>query len=753
MIRRFVSVFSQLILVSSLLLSQAAVLATTGETVEPGCEPIDWQPVPDCYTDPIGEPGIGTDYSDLVGTGAYPAAFYCFDETPGGFAHFRERIVGDPTTRFGFKNAAWVVLFDFDTTEGYEYLISLSGKQDEWVTLFSNRVGERQIPFLLDPTNVDGAEDILGTRYPAVAPYASDSPDDSGDYWFATWGLPIQMLVDCMPEVNDPADFNDLIESGHLKLYYGTAEDDNNYNKDVLDCCVTSSLTVCKVVVNDDGGTATAHDWDIVLFDDRGNEVARQTPASDEDSCVTFTLSEGTYTIVEEGPDGYEASYSGDSLDGTISLELGDSADMIITNDDKPATVTLHKTVNNDDGGTLVAHDFQAYLDGNPVAWEMPIEVLPGSHTVSEDSQPGYSASSWTGDCDADGDLVAELGNSYDCYITNDDQMTSGYSISGHKYCCGDGECSNTGIEGWEITLVGPLEDEPVQQQTTLTDEEGYYEFTGLAAGTYIVSETPVEDWESCTPEDATIVVGPGSGAVYSTPGETKYQEGSSWLPAVAAWEPNYGTDPSFWDTSLTGHSFSSSADWVWESYRVQHPVSGDVVNFRQQFTVPGTPGDGDLWITVDNGYEVYLNGTFVGTAQVHNAYGTDWQDSLLYEAWVNGHGWESVEHFDVSALLVSGVNTLIIETANEYMSPADNQITGTISANPAGLIFELTYTTEPTEDYVVDFCNSPVAEASSNSPVCVGSDIELTGGPAGMDSYSWTGPNGFSSEERNPTV
>ncbi len=46
-----------------------------------------------------------------------------------------------------------------------------------------------------------------------------------------------------------------------------------------------------------------------------------------------------------------------------------------------------------------------------------------------------------------------------------------------------------------------------------------------------------------------------------------------------------------------------------------------------------------------------------------------------------------------------------------------------------------------------------PVATASSNSPVCVGSPLILAGGPAGMNTYSWTGPNGFSSNAQNPTV
>ncbi len=46
-----------------------------------------------------------------------------------------------------------------------------------------------------------------------------------------------------------------------------------------------------------------------------------------------------------------------------------------------------------------------------------------------------------------------------------------------------------------------------------------------------------------------------------------------------------------------------------------------------------------------------------------------------------------------------------------------------------------------------------PVATASSNSPVCIGSPLILAGGPAGMNTYNWTGPNGFSSNQQNPIV
>jgi trimeric autotransporter adhesin len=47
----------------------------------------------------------------------------------------------------------------------------------------------------------------------------------------------------------------------------------------------------------------------------------------------------------------------------------------------------------------------------------------------------------------------------------------------------------------------------------------------------------------------------------------------------------------------------------------------------------------------------------------------------------------------------------------------------------------------------------SPVATAINNGPVCVGSPLRLTGGPSGMTSYSWTGPNSYTSNGQSPTV
>jgi hypothetical protein len=46
-----------------------------------------------------------------------------------------------------------------------------------------------------------------------------------------------------------------------------------------------------------------------------------------------------------------------------------------------------------------------------------------------------------------------------------------------------------------------------------------------------------------------------------------------------------------------------------------------------------------------------------------------------------------------------------------------------------------------------------PNATAGNNGPVCVGATLTLSSGPSGMSSYSWSGPNGFTSTLQNPTV
>jgi hypothetical protein len=160
---------------------------------------------------------------------------------------------------------------------------------------------------------------------------------------------------------------------------------------------------------------------------------------------------------------------------------------------------------------------------------------------------------------------------------------------------------------------------------------------------------------------------------------------------AALAWQP-HDTSNDHWDKSITGHVFSTSAKWIWESYRVVNPINGDIVDFKKSFSIPGNPTAGTLYITCDNGYELRVNGTLVDSAQLAG----DWRMSNLTESFVHTYGWQSVESRDIAPYLCPGANYFEIAAANEYYGSLDGQGDGTIDNNPAGLIFEanITFTT-----------------------------------------------------------
>ncbi len=58
-----------------------------------------------------------------------------------------------------------------------------------------------------------------------------------------------------------------------------------------------------------------------------------------------------------------------------------------------------------------------------------------------------------------------------------------------------------------------------------------------------------------------------------------------------------------------------------------------------------------------------------------------------------------------------------------------------------------------PSVNYVVTVNPDPVPVAGSNTPVCIGSPLNLTSTTYAGGTYSWTGPLGYSSAVQNPTV
>lgn len=91
----------------------------------------------------------------------------------------------------------------------------------------------------------------------------------------------------------------------------------------------------------------------------------------------------------------------------------------------------------------------------------------------------------------------------------------------------------------------------------------------------------------------------------------------------------------------------------------------------------------------------------------------------------------------------------------NGFTSTVQNPTITGVTAAAAGT-YTLTVTNaagcsaSTTVDVTISTMNLPSAIA--NTP-CVGGDLNLIGGPSGMASYSWTGPNGFTSSVQSPTI
>jgi Prealbumin-like fold domain len=104
----------------------------------------------------------------------------------------------------------------------------------------------------------------------------------------------------------------------------------------------------------------------------------------------------------------------------SINLGAGETVTCTFTNARKPK-LTVTKIVVNDNGGSKQVSDFPLFVDGNPVTSGVKNTSTVGSHSVSETTDPGYTATIG-GDCAADGIITLVAGDDKTCTITNDDK-------------------------------------------------------------------------------------------------------------------------------------------------------------------------------------------------------------------------------------------------------------------------------------------------------------------------------------------
>jgi hypothetical protein len=215
----------------------------------------------------------------------------------------------------------------------------------------------------------------------------------------------------------------------------------------------STSLTLVKQVINDNGGSAPASEWTLTAtgptgFSGKGPNVSNG-PSFDA----------GTYILSESGgPAGYTAGNwvcDGGTQDGnSISLALGGAAICTITNDDITPTLKVVKTIINDNGGKITDKNaFGLRVDSNIVLHNAVNNFDAGDHIVSEDGLPGYIPGDWGGDCAPDGSILLELDQDAVCTITNDDSDVTSLTLIKKVVNSGSGTAAPS---AWALSASGP---------------------------------------------------------------------------------------------------------------------------------------------------------------------------------------------------------------------------------------------------------------------------------------------------------
>ncbi|MGO4264023.1 hypothetical protein, partial [Lysobacter sp. TAB13] len=124
-----------------------------------------------------------------------------------------------------------------------------------------------------------------------------------------------------------------------------------------------ATLTLVKTVTNDNGGTATINDFPLTA-----TGPTTITGVSGTATVTNAAVGAGTYVLSETNVAGYTAgawSCTAGTLTGdSLVLAGGQNATCTIVNDDQAATLTLVKTVTNDNGGTATINDFPLTATG-----------------------------------------------------------------------------------------------------------------------------------------------------------------------------------------------------------------------------------------------------------------------------------------------------------------------------------------------------------------------------------------------------
>lgn len=141
---------------------------------------------------------------------------------------------------------------------------------------------------------------------------------------------------------------------------------------------------------------------------------------------------------------GHSTSWNGRALafGGTVTTDTDVINSACTTsNPTSLATLSVTKVVINDNGGNKVASDFPLFVGGTSVVSGVINSFSVGTYAITETTDSSY-AQTFSGDCDANGNITLASGSSSVCTITNNDIAPTS-SGSGIVYGCKDPNATN----------------------------------------------------------------------------------------------------------------------------------------------------------------------------------------------------------------------------------------------------------------------------------------------------------------------
>ena len=295
-----------------------------------------------------------------------------------------------------------------------------------------------------------------------------------------------------------------------------------------------AQVTLLKNVVNDDGGAATADEWELTATPDTFEGLEPTTVTGSEDvvpESIIQIRPNHVYTLTESDVEGYEFSrlqrrvgdewvdveanpdptgYPQQNADGDWQITVPPLGGPVyrFVNDDIAPTLTLVKEVENDTGGTAVATDWTLTaetpggpnLSGASGSAEVTSQPVAAGvvYTIGETGPAGYdwtelSCTGYPDTTRAAPELTLQPGDDVTCTLTNNDVVVP---VTVAK---ADGTASQGADGVWTIryTVVVTNSSATLPTSYSLTDVPGFDEsFTVLSQaweGSPDVTDVPLE--------------------------------------------------------------------------------------------------------------------------------------------------------------------------------------------------------------------------------------------------------------------